>query len=223
MYYNVRVKTFPDGTKQYFYSENVKQRDYEVEERNITGENCERKKRENASRAKQVVYDLARANHFDWFITMTFDQQKVDRYDYDQCAHAIKCFTKMLCKNGNSWIIVPEQHKDGAYHFHGLVSGDLDLTYHGGGVYNLNKFNYGFTTASRIKDGQKIASYVAKYMSKQFTAPKGRKSYWASRSLQRPVEEYEVMTLEEFGEIFNGCRYQKQIDSPYGKYLLAET
>lgn len=223
MLYNVRVKTFPDGTKQYFYCERVKQREYTQEPREKTGETVERKQRENSIRAKQVVFDLARANHFDWFITMTFDPQLFDRYDYDACADMIKRFTKKLYKNGNQWIIVPEQHKDGAYHFHGLVDGELDLTYRGGGVYHLNDYEFGFTTASRIKDQQRIASYVAKYMAKELTAPKGRKSYWASRSLQRPSEEYLIMTSEQFGEIFNTSRFVKDIPTPFGHYLLAET
>lgn len=108
MLYNLRIKSFPDGTKQYFFSEFVKERDYSIEKGAPAGECTEEKQRENAKRAVQVVYDLARSNDFDWFITLTFDPERVDRYDYDSCADAVKRFTKMLCKNGNRWIIVPE-------------------------------------------------------------------------------------------------------------------
>lgn len=222
MYYNVSVKSYPDGMKQYMYSERIKEKGYKVEEREKTGQEVERGERQNMTRAVQKVYDLARSNVFDWFITMTFDPAKVDRYDYDACADAIKGFTKKLCNNGNQWIIVPEQHKDGAYHFHGLVSGDLDLTYHADGVYNLNNYGYGFTTATKIRDRARVSTYIAKYLTKLITVPKGRKRYWASRSLQRPIEELVVMSSEEYGEIYNSARFQKVIDSPFGCFIMCE-
>ncbi|MDB7829614.1 hypothetical protein [Intestinimonas butyriciproducens] len=222
MYYNVRVKSYPDGTKQYMYSERMKEKGYKVEKKENTGQEVERKERDNMTRAVQKVYDLARSNVFDWFITMTFDPEKVDRYDYDACADAIKGFTHKLCLNGNQWIIVPEQHKDGAYHFHGLVSGDLDLTYHADGVYNLNDYGYGFTTATKIRDRARVSTYIAKYLTKLITVPKGRKRYWASRSLQRPSEDLVVMSSEEYGEIYNSARFQKVIDSSFGSFIMCE-
>ena len=223
MYYNVRVKSFPDGTKQYMYSDRGKQKGYEVEKKEKTGQSVERKERENMSRAVQKVYDLARSNKFDWFITMTFDSQKVDRYDYDSCSDALKRFTDIIRHNGNKWLIVPEQHKDGAFHFHGLVSGDLDVTYHKDGVYNLNNYKYGFTTATRIKDSKRVSTYIAKYLTKEITVPKGRKRYWASRGLQNPTEEFIVMSSEEYGEIYNLARFQKVSETPYGTYVMCET
>lgn len=223
MYYNVRVKSYPDGTKQYMYSERMKEKGYKVKEKEKTGQEVERGERQNMTRAVRKVYDLARSNVFDWFITMTFDPAKVDRYDYDACADAIKGFTHKLCLNGNQWIIVPEQHKDGAYHFHGLVSGDLDLTYYADGVYNLNNYGYGFTTATKIRDRARVSTYIAKYLTKLITVPKGRKRYWASRSLQCPIEEFVVMSTEEYGEIYNSACFQKVIDSPFGCFIMCET
>lgn len=236
MYYNVRVKKYPDGTKQYFYSEKAKEQGYKIKERKKTGASVRRKEKENMSRAIQKVYDYAKSNHFDWFITLTFDPQKVNRYDYDSCAQAVKEFTHILCLNGNSWLLVPEQHEDGAYHFHGLVSGDLCVEeavnpYNGkplldnGGrqVYNLLSYQSGFNSAVRSDGRPNLATYIAKYLTKEITVPKGRKRYWASRKLQKPTEDYIEMCQEEFGPIFNDSRYTKVIESPYGMYLLAET
>lgn len=223
IYYNVKIKTFPDGTKQYTYSEKVQAKGYKRGEVEHTGESVERKEYENSRRAMQKIYDLAKSNHFDYFVTLTFDQRFVDRYDYDSCADAMKKFTQFLCMSGNKWIIVPEQHADGAYHFHGLIAGELDLTHFKGEVYNLNGYKYGFTTASKIKDAKRVSSYLAKYMTKEITVPKGRKRYWASRKLQLPAEDFVVMDTYEFGEHFNNARFQKKIDTPYGLYLIAET
>ncbi len=223
MYYNVRKKGFPDGTMQYMYFERGKQKDYEQEKKEKSGKHIEKKEKDNMSRAIQKVYDLARANEFDWFVTMTFNQALVNRYDYGCCSDALKKFTQRLCMDGNTWLIVPEQHRDGAFHFHGLVSGDLDLTHWKGDVYNLNDFKWGFTTATPIKDRKRVSSYIAKYLTKEIVVPKGRKRYWASRALKKPTEDYVVMSTAEFGELFNDARYQKVIDSPYGKFVFCET
>lgn len=236
MYYNVKKKRFPDGTEQFTYYEKPKEKGYTVEERNKNGLHIERKEIENASRAVRKVYDLARSNSFDWFVTLTFDGAKVDRYDYDSCADSIKLFTDILRHNGNRWIIVPEQHKDGAYHFHGLVSGELSVSEaispktgkpirdkHGRQVYNVGNYKFGNTTATRISDPVRTATYLTKYLTKEMHVPKGRKRYWASRKLSSPSEELLQMTSEEYGEVFNNARYQKIIGSPWGHFLMCET
>ena len=237
-WYNVRVKTFPDGKRQYMWSEKVRAKGYEIAEDLVhTGESVERKERENLSRAKSKVYDLARSNKFDWFITLELSPECVsDRLDYEQCAEVVYCFTHRLAMWGNKWIIVPEKHPTtGAWHFHGLVQGDLKLTRaysaktgkplfdkHGREIFNLDDYEFGFTTAIPLDGSPKVASYITKYYTKEMVIPKGKKRYWASRSLVKPLEELVCMSTQEFGEIFNNARYQKSIESPYGSFLLCE-
>lgn len=241
MWYNVRVKTYADGHDQYFWSENLILRDIpeefrpkKVKKLKIPGSQSERGKRNSLKRAIQNVYDLARCNQFDWFITLTFDGNKVNRYDYDACADAIKMFTNRLRKYGCRWLIVPEQHKDGAYHFHGMVSGSLPLIPSGRTcynevsgetleIYNLANYEFGFTTATRIVHPEKTASYIAKYLTKEIAVPKGRKCYWASKSLVRPAVSYVEMDDDDFfWNIYMNARYTKEIEGSYGKFLLAE-
>lgn len=231
MWYNVRVKTFPDGHRQYFWSENYILRDVPDEfkrqkiKRKFDNDVQEGRFRNNMNRAVNQVYDLARANHFDWFITLTFDPKMVDRTNYQECAMAIRVFTQRLQRNGNTWLIVPELHKDGkSYHFHGLVSGDLDLTHWKGDVYNLNNFEFGYTTAMKINDPQRVATYIAKYLTKDIAVPKGRKCYWASRSLAKPTVEYVEMREHDFmWDIWATARYTKEIDAgEYGRFIVAE-
>lgn len=211
MFYNVRIKTYPDGHKQYFWSENPI---FRLDEENDPPELIENAKRQrhfaklrreiqsfdrvenidcedasffrykcNLSRSVNEIYDIARSNEFEWFITLTLDGKKVNRYDYISCADAIKKFTDRLRKLGCKWLIVPEQHKDGAYHFHGLEAGDLPLTPSGKlwydkiaqrkvPIYNLANYEFGFTSATRIMYPERTASYVAKYLTKQIAVPK---------------------------------------------------
>lgn len=231
MWYNVRIKTFPDGHRQYFYSENFICRDVSDEfktkklKRKLTEPDREGRFRNNTKRSVNQVYDLARSNHFDWFITLTLNPQFVDRSNYDECAKVIRLFTKRLQRNGNTWLIVPELHSDGhSYHFHGLVQGDLDLTHWKGDVYNLNNFEFGYTTAMQIKDPQRVATYIAKYLTKDISVPKGRKCFWASRSLAKPTVEYVEMSEHDFmWNIEASARYTKEIDTgEYGRFIIAE-
>lgn len=231
MWYNVRVKTFPDGHKQYFYSENYILRDVPAEFRSekvkkkMPGSDVGERFSNNLKRAVNQVYDLARSNHFDWFITLTLDPKRVDRSNYDECAMLVRLFTDRLRHNGNKWLIVPELHSDGkSYHFHGLVQGDLDLTHWKGEVYNLNNFEFGYTTAMKIKDPQRVATYIAKYLTKELSVPKGRKCFWASRSLAKPTVEYVDMPGDDFfWDVWGRARYTKEIDAgEYGRFVICE-
>jgi len=223
MVYNLRVKTYADGTKSYMFYEQARKRDYEITEPpEHDGNSVKRKQIDNAKRTVQRVYDLARSNNFDWFITLTLSPEKVNRYDYEACADCVKKFTKWLGKRGGRWLIVAEQHKDGAYHFHGLVSADMDLILFKDNIYNLGNYEWGFSTATPISDRARVATYIGKYITKSRGVPKGKKQYWASRNLQEPQIEYTDMFSEDFGEIFNTADFTKIIESDYGKYLLCE-
>lgn len=61
------------------------------------------------------------ANRMPWFVTLTLDAAKVDRYDP---AAVIKKVSQLLDnqvrRHGLKYVIVPEPHKDGAIHFHGF-------------------------------------------------------------------------------------------------------
>ena len=81
----------------------------------------------STNRAKSMVYNYARANEWEYFITMTFDKVKIDRYNYDACSKAIRKWLNNIRNNyapNLKYIIVPEQHllRNGdtqrAWHFH---------------------------------------------------------------------------------------------------------
>jgi len=224
MWYNLRVKTYADGTQSFMFYEKPRNRDYTLEEieHEHDGSTVERKKIDSNKRAIQRVYDLARSNDFDWFVTLTLSPEKVNRYDYEACAKCVGRFTNWLSKRGGKWVLVAEQHKDGAYHFHGLISGDMKLVHHKDDIYNIANFEWGFTTATAIRDRARVASYIGKYLTKCFSVPKGKKRYWASRNLEEPKIEYLESSAAEFGEVFNSADYTKIIESDYGRFMLCE-
>lgn len=235
--YNVRKKTFADGTEQYMFCDKARVVGYEDDRHKKKGKGIskERKAEDSRKRAVQTVYDIAKSNIWDWFITLTFDPEKVNSYDYDECVEAIKLFTQRLRDKSKDFVylLVPELHEKGRYHFHGLVKGPLPheiacnpwgkpiLDGKGHQVYNIPIFNMGFTTAIRCYS-QAATGYLAKYITKQDVVPEGRKRYWASRGVQRPKVDYLEMGTEEYCSVFNASDFRKEIKGPYGNYELLE-
>lgn len=235
--YNVKVKTFADGTRQYMFYSNAREVGYTDDRPRKKKEKSDDKDRQDSLRRSiQTVYDIAKSNIWDWFVTLTFDPQKVNSYDYDACVDAVIRFLKCLryLSEDFVYLLVPELHKSGRYHFHGLIRGPLPheealnlcgrrvLDDNGHQVYNIPIYDYGFTTAIKVYSLSAIG-YIAKYITKQDAVPQGRKRYWASRGVARPKVEYFMLDKEAYCEIFNQADYKKLIETvDYGTYELLE-
>lgn len=146
-------------------------------------------------RSRAAISDYCGVNDFEWFVTFTFNPKKVNRYDLSHC------YTKMQGwlwrthrKNEDfKYIIVPERHKDGAIHFHALISGyDLkikktNVIQNNRRVYNITGFTYGFTNAQRLDDDtKKTVAYMCKYITKDMELVQNRRRYWCSKNLRKP-------------------------------------
>ena len=72
-------------------------------------------------RARANLRRLALANDFDYFVTLTLDPDRVDRYDPASIMKTMnRWLDNMVRRHGLRYILVPERHQDGAYHFHGF-------------------------------------------------------------------------------------------------------
>lgn len=151
-------------------------------------------------RAKGKIYDYSRSNMWDWFVTLTFAPDAVNRYNYTDCTKKLSVWLNNMRRDSETdfkYIVVPERHKDGAFHFHGLFAGcdSLGITYSGHctkdgeKIYNIGRYKMGFTTATRVKKNEAVTKYITKYTTKDLMEHiKGKKKYWASRNLNLPVE-----------------------------------
>lgn len=196
---------------------------------------CEPDSRESArisaSRTIHKIYDIARSNYWEWFLTFTFSPEKVkDRTDYEELSKKLSNWLKRMRKDCPDmvYLVVPELHKDGkSYHFHGLFadidnlglvdSGTVDKD--GNTVYNVGSYKFGFTTAERIRDLGRSCSYLSKYITKDLcVVTKGKKRYWSSRNVKLPVVEELHLELSEDERIrmfMKGSTYMKSVQSPY--------
>lgn len=164
----------------------------------------ERKKRSNfvpdersVRRTQQLLKDYVLCNQFDLFCTFTFDPKKIDRYNIDACYRAMSGFlhnAKYTHSRDLKWLVVPEHHKDGAYHFHALLSGyngQLKATkchQNGRQLFNMSGWRRGFSTAVFIENQDAVANYVRKYITKDMLTEFGRRRFFGSRNLVKPIK-----------------------------------
>ena len=246
MSYNFKVYNYLNGTKQLrIYNQSIRtdfKREKENEEKEkmynpFTGEfevikelkeeNNERSQTVSNNRAKQKIYELARANEWEYFLTLTFAE---DRYNYEKLTKKLSVWISNIKRDyapNMKYIFVPELHKDGALHFHGIVSdiGNLPLVdsghqdKNGNVIYNIDCYKMGFTTATKVTDSGRVASYMTKYITKDLMSySKGKKKYWASRNLIKPnITEYHISIedIEYFlQEHLEFITYTKTINNP---------
>lgn len=182
------------------------------------------------SRTRAAVYELAACNPWSYFCTWTLaDDRGFDRHDlgpwYKDFSQWVRN-QRRITGARLAYLVVPECHKDGAWHLHALVEGIplerlrklspedylpyrlLDMLKRGETVYSWPAYQdkYGWCTLTPIKDRDRCASYIAKYVTKAFRAPEGgaegtkkgaaaltslpvgAKLYYASQGLQRAVQ-----------------------------------
>lgn len=167
---------------------------------------------QSLSRSKSRVFELAMCNEFKHFCTFTQNKELRDRFDINEFR---KDFA-MLVRNLNrtrveedkiKYLLIPEKHKNGAWHMHGLLQGltneDLreftlseKLPYkirnqllNGEKVYNWEKYSkkFGFFTCTEVKNGVACSKYITKYITKDLQKnafEEGRHLFFASQGLR---------------------------------------
>lgn len=162
-------------------------------------------------RARAKVRRLALANDFRWFVTLTLDPAKIDRYDAGEVVKKLSQWcNNQVKRKGLRYILVPERHKDGALHFHGFFNDAMKAvasghrTKEGRMIYNLPGWTLGFTAAIEVYgDYAGAVAYVCKYIGKQGDKPAGR-WYYSGGSLAEPEVVYTDISFRELEERFGG-------------------
>lgn len=173
--------------------------------------NLDRAKR----RARAAVHDLAMASDMAYFVTLTLNREKVDRYDMKEITRKLNSWLdNQVRRHGLAYVLVPERHKDGAVHFHGFFNDALEVVDSGhkdaGGhtVYNLPAWSLGFTTAIPLYGEKRAAvAYCCKYVSKAQEKIGGR-WYYSGGSLQRPRIEYADVPFADFAAQTGAQKFQ---------------
>lgn len=157
----------------------------------------------STSRTRKRIRMLSLStDDWEYFATFTFNMLEVgNRYDYDNVCQYMQIYLKRLRLRfpDVKYILVPEMHEDGAFHFHGLFS-HMDLTYagryHKDIVYHDNLFEFGWTDVTKVKDQTSVSHYITKYITKDFCSVSfGKKRYWHSYKTLKPLDEQKINHL----------------------------
>lgn len=172
------------------------------------------------NRARKNLYDLIRCNNFKWFVTLTFNDEIVERSNYNAVVKKFNQWTSNRVKrNGLCYVAVIERHhKSNGLHFHVLTNEVVTLSDSGTvkchgrkkpikastadrynipisdrkTVYNISDWSYGFSTAIEITDDEK-GEKVAAYLKKYLTKDFekiGGRYYYSGGLLARPLYTY---------------------------------
>ena len=144
------------------------------------------------SRSKRNINELIQCNHWDYFFTATVNGEYINRYDLEACLLKIRKILKKI-KRGNpsfKYLFIIEEHKDGAYHFHGVCT-DLGLYVNDNGYFsNWYLDELGYNSFSKIEDTVKVSYYILKYITKNCLRNSNGSCYFSSRGLKKAEVSY---------------------------------
>lgn len=173
---------------------------------------------ESLSRSRRLIMEYILCNRFDLFCTFTFSDEKVtDRKDYK----ALKArFSKWLNNYRNRYdkyfryLYIPELHKDGSVHFHGVMTtpnglccnlqiprkndatGQVEMVPNTPGYMDWPRYSqtFGHFSCSFIRDYTGCAGYVSKYMTKDLANwfERNDQIVMHSKGLNKPELVYEA-------------------------------
>ena len=175
----------------------------------------DRKLEQSIARAKRTIMEKALCNDWDFFFTGTVNPEKLDGFDLDELHKELtKFFSYKNQKHGKvDFLIVPERHKSGQWHFHGLLRGvlpsdivDFKFLYrqkydrlpnyilkkihNNEPCYEYTKYaeKFGFCNLEPIKSHEAVSKYITKYCNKELASRAdeiGKHLYFCSRGLKK--------------------------------------
>lgn len=157
----------------------------------------EHKLSNNVVRARTTVKEYALCNKWSYFVTLTISPEKYDRMNLKAYYTDLSTFIHNLNRRRPveqkiKYVLIPELHKDGAWHMHGLIQGlsEKDLSINKNGYFTWEKYNkrFGFMSLDTVQDIDRLANYILKYLTKDVeksVTELGAHLYYASKGLER--------------------------------------
>lgn len=134
------------------------------------------KLRRHLARARDMVFQYAYCNEWDFFFTGTIDATKRNREDLQDFERAFARMVRNLrakTKADIQYLIIPELHSDlKSWHCHGLIKGlpeeQVVSLREGKLSWRAYSRSFGFNDLSLIKNHEAVSKYLTKYITKCF-------------------------------------------------------
>lgn len=220
-------------SKSNYYNENENIENENIENENIENNTSRDYLNESLLRSKRTILDYALNNNFNYFVTITFDETKINRSNFNACKTKIlKAFDnfKQRYDPEFKYILVPELHKNGiAIHFHGLIfttNTDFLKRLYFSKVYYTIVYRHDFFFkrfgANRlipiINSSERVAFYITKYISKS-NVRVFNTSYFVSKGLNRSTTLISS-NLKEFKDFIIDDVLQGSRPSYYNDFVV---
>lgn len=178
------------------------------------------------SRTKSIIFELAMCNDWEYFVTLTLNPEYHDRSDLNTYKKKLSTWIKnynRLHETKIKYLLIPEQHKDGNWHMHGLIMKlpiehlqefkaeqnlplkMLKAIVKGYIIYNWPAYAkaFGYISISKIRNAESVSKYITKYITKDLV--KSRISlndhlYYASQGLKRAEIIYKGQLSKDLNE-----------------------
>lgn len=172
---------------------------------------------QSISRTKSRIFELAGCNPWEWFFTGTLNPDWHNSYNLGAFRTALSQYIRdcrKKYKTDCAYLLIPEQHKSGAWHVHGLLHGFplevfrpfqlteklpyklLQQLKRGEDVREWVGYSkrFGFTTVTPIRSQVKTTSYITKYITKdcyKSAVSNGNHLFYSSQGLNGKTLLYE--------------------------------
>ena len=163
------------------------------------------------ARTKAKIFELAVCNDWEYFVTLTLNPEYHDRKDLDTYKKKLSTWLKnynRLHSTNIKYLLIPEEHKNGCWHMHGLFMGlpeshlqpftitekipkkILKAILQGHTIYNWSAYAkaFGYLTLSKIINLESVSKYITKYITKHLLESRislNNHLYYASHGLNR--------------------------------------
>lgn len=160
--------------------------------------------KESMRRTKNKIKGYIYATQWDYFVTLTLDPKKINRYSRDELLKKMNSILTNYKKHNPDikYVLIPEFHKDKAIHLHGFIKDVPDVkktrlkNKYGRNIYNWNLWaeKLGNTRLDIVPDTEerlKMYHYCMKYITIEMMIHLiNKKRYFASKGLLQPNAKY---------------------------------
>lgn len=193
-----------------------------------TAEN-EEKLEASLSRTKSKIFELALCNKWQWFVTLTLNPEYHDRKDLKSYKTKLSTWIKnynRLHKTDIKYLLIPENHKDGSWHMHGLIMGLPTEHLHefteneklpikiliaikqGHKLYSWPAYAraFGYISISKIINAESVSKYITKYITKDLVNTRiglNEHLYYCSQGLKRSEVIYQGKLAKDLDEDYS--------------------
>lgn len=189
----------------------------------------EGKSEEGLSRTKSKIFELAICNNWECFVTLTLNPEYHDRKDLKSYKTKLSTWIKnynRLHQTDIKYLLIPENHKDGSWHMHGLIMGLPTEHLHefteneklpikiliaikqGHKLYSWPAYAraFGYISISEIINAESVSKYVTKYITKDLVSTRiglNEHLYYCSQGLKRAEIIQQGKLIKEIEEDYS--------------------